>query len=236
VQINNTPSEPLETCKAQIPATRPMPRRLSEEISGLIATFADRPVCLREVLLVLQARAYTLLLILLALPFCTPIPLPGLSTPFGLVIAFIGFRLFLGQKPWLPQRLLDKELPPRFFARLLAGANRIIRLLEFFLRPRWKWLSRHRFLQSLYGGIICVSGLLLLLPLPIPFSNLFPALTIILFAAAILERDGYFVIAGFVAFGVALLYFAILFWGGAELAGWIDQKFEGIFDPNYERP
>jgi hypothetical protein len=38
-----------------------------------------------------------------AFPFCTPIPLPGFSLPFGLVIAIIGLRLALGQKPWLPR-------------------------------------------------------------------------------------------------------------------------------------
>jgi hypothetical protein len=232
------PWESNEPCvvESKLALRQRMPRPLSEEIDGLILAFADRAVCLREVLLVLHARAYTLLLILLALPFCTPVPLPGVSTPFGLVIAFIGLRLFLGQKPWLPQRLLDKELPARFFARLLAGANRIIRLLEYFLRPRWKWLARHRFLQRVYGAVIGISGLLLLLPLPIPFSNFFPALTIVLFAAAILERDGYFVMAGFAAFSISLLYFAALFWGGAEIAAWLEDWFGGIFDPNYEQP
>lgn len=93
----------------------PRPLRLSEEIAGLLGVFAERSVTLREVMEVLRGRAYTLLLILLVLPFCTPIPLPGISTPFGLVVAVIGFRLALGQKPWLPARLLDTQLPASIF-------------------------------------------------------------------------------------------------------------------------
>lgn len=42
------------------------PRRLSEEIAALIAAFAERSVTLRELTEVLRGRAYTLLLILLA--------------------------------------------------------------------------------------------------------------------------------------------------------------------------
>ena len=51
--------------------------RLSEQFTNLIETLSAHPVQLREILAVMQARAYTLLLILLALPFCLPIPLPG---------------------------------------------------------------------------------------------------------------------------------------------------------------
>jgi len=91
------------------------PRKLSEELAALQGWFAERPVTLREVISVLHGRAYDLLLILLALPFCTPVPLPGLSTPLGLVIAVISLRLALGQSPWLPERLQDRRLPPGFF-------------------------------------------------------------------------------------------------------------------------
>lgn len=207
-------------------------RRLSEEIGLLVAAFAERSVTLREVMSVLRGRAYTLLLILMALPFCTPIPLPGLSLPFGLAIAVIGFRLALGQTPWLPARLLDTRMPPRFFGRLLGAAWRLIRMLETVLRPRWIWLVRSRPMHPLTGAVLCVSGLLMLLPLPIPFSNGLPALTVVLIASALLEDDGYCLMAGGVAFLASLAYFGLLTFGGAELAGWLRDVFGGwLHDP-----
>jgi len=206
--------------------TRPL--RLSEEIDGLIKVFAERAVTLQEVLNVLHGRAYTLLLIFLALPFCTPIPLPGVSTPFGLVITIIGFRLALRQKPWLPQRLLDTQVPPRFFARLLGAARRLIRGLEFFLRPRWCFLLDAKLPHHAYGAIICVCGILLLLPLPIPLSNGLPALTIVLIACSILERDGYFLVAGLIMFAFTLCFFGVLYWGGAELVSWLRAQLESF--------
>lgn len=192
------------------------PRPLSEEIEGLIAAFGEHPVTLREVMAVLRGRAYILLLLLLALPFCTPIPLPGLSTPFGVVIAVIGFRLALNRKPWLPDRLLDTVLPAGFFSRVLRGARRLVRWMEALLRPQWQHLVDNPVLQKTYGALIMLCGLLLMLPLPVPFSNGFPALTVVLLAAARIERDGRFALAGLVVFGLTMCFYGALAWGGVE--------------------
>ena len=194
------------------------PLRLSEEIARLVAAFAERPVRLREILETTHGRGYTLLLALLALPFCTPIPLPGLSTPFGIVIAVIGFRLTLREKPWLPERLLDTKLPAKFFPQFLTATRRLVRGMEVFLRPRWTWLLDIGLLHHAYGAIILVSGLLLLLPLPVPFTNALPALTVVLLAAAMLERDGWFVIAGLTMVAATLSVFGIVFFGSAAAA------------------
>ncbi len=189
------------------------PLRLSEELAGLQARFAGEAVPLRDVIAVLRGRAYLLLLILLALPFCTPLPLPGLSTPFGLVIALIALRLTLGQHPWLPEKLLDRRLPPEFFRRVLTATARIIRCLEFFLRPRLTFLFELGFLRQLHALAMLVAALVLLLPLPIPFSNAFPAWVILLMAGGLLERDGGFITAGYAAFAAGVGYF--IFLGGA---------------------
>jgi hypothetical protein len=196
-----------------------VPPRLSDELARLIATFAERRVTLREVMAVLHGRGPTLLLILLALPFCTPVPLPGLSTPFGLVIAVLGFRLALRQTPWLPARLLDTALPPRFFAGLLSSGRWIIRRLEWGLRPRLVALVDEGLLHHLHGLVIFVCGLLLLLPLPIPFTNALPALVVVLTSAALMERDGYCAVAALALFALTLCFFGVLVWGGAEAIG-----------------
>jgi hypothetical protein len=204
-----------------------VPRRLSDELTRLIATFAERRVTLREVMAVLHGRGPTLLLILLALPFCTPVPLPGLSTPFGLVIAVLGFRLALRQAPWLPARLLDTALPPRFFAGLLSGGRWIIRRLEWGLRPRLVVLVDAGLLHHVHGLVILVCGLLLLLPLPIPFSNALPALVVVLTSAALMERDGYCAVAALALFALTLCFFGVLAWGGAEAIGTMRERLGG---------
>ncbi|MBP6507043.1 MAG: exopolysaccharide biosynthesis protein [Opitutaceae bacterium] len=186
------------------------PRKLSEELAELHARFATKPVTLREVIYTLRGRAYSLLVILLALPFITPIPLPGLSTPFGLAIAFIALRLTLGQRPWLPKKLQRKTLPAGFFGKIIAGATRVIRLLESFLKPRLALLSAHGWVLQVHAFFILLAALVLLLPLPIPFSNSFPAWTILLLAAGTLERDGLFILLGYFVCALGVAYFMLL--------------------------
>ena len=214
------------------PGARGTHPRLSEELQRLILAFAERSVRLREVLEVMHGRGYTMLLILLGFPFCTPIPLPGFSMPFGLLVAFIGLRLALGQKPWLPARLLDTRLPPKFFPRLLAATRRLVRWLELFLKSRLSHLLRWRLVRQGMGAMILFCGLLLTLPLPIPFSNGLPALTVLLLASAMLEEDGYFAIAGTGAFVLTLAFFAALLWGGAEVAGIIKEAVGDVLKPD----
>jgi len=190
--------------------------RFSQELRDLAAQFADRPARLSELLAATQGRGFDMLLVLIALPFITPVPLPGLSTPFGLVIMLIGARLALGRRPWLPQKLLQRELPAQFIARVLAAASRVVRWLEFLLRPRLHFLQEQWIYRRVAGTLIMVSGLLLLLPLPIPLTNSFPALTVVLLAAGAMERDGLFFLAGCTSFAATLAYFGLLAFGGVH--------------------
>lgn len=197
----------------------PAARKLSEVIEQLIAEFRERPVTLREVIAVLQGRAYLLLMLLLSLPFLLPVPLPGLSTLLGSVIAVIALRLVLGQKPWLPARLLDRELPPKFFPSLLAGARRVLRFLEVMLKPRMLWLTQSSLLPRFHALVILLASLVLLLPLP-PGTNFPPALCIVIMAGGLLERDGRFILAGYAALAFNGAFFAALAIYGQRLVEW----------------
>lgn len=192
------------------------PRKLSDDLSLLLREFEVETVTLREVMAVMHGRGYVLLVMLLALPFATPVPLPGLSTPFGFVIALIGARLALGQKPWLPARLLDTRLSPRLFAKVFVAARAILRGFEYFLRPRLLVITRSETLQRLHALLILLAALLLLLPLPVPFSNTLPAFGILFVAAGLLERDGVFIAIGHIAFSLAVTYLVVIGIFGVE--------------------
>ena len=188
----------------------------SVELRGLVDHFAAKPVCLGGLLLATGRRGSHLALLAITLPFVTPIPLPGVSIPFGLAVALLGRGLVLGRAPWLPRWLLQRELPPRFLASLLGAASRVVRGLEYLLRPRLPFIARHPGFQKFAGLLTVLSGLMLMLPLPLPLSNSLPAWTVILFAAGALGRDGLFYLAGCAAFAVSVAFFTAvaLFAGG----------------------
>jgi len=196
--------------------------KLSTDIGRVLEAFEHRAVTLGEIITLMHQRAYSFLLLLIALPFCTPLPLPGLSTPFGVVIAFIGLRIACGLHPWLPERLLRITLPERWLPKLFRAIEKPVRWLERILRPNLVWLVEGAVFRRLHGVMICASGLLLLLPLPIPLTNFFPAVAVALLACAMLEEDGRFSIAGAGVFVVAATYFALLLLGGTAAASQID--------------
>jgi hypothetical protein len=201
------------------------PRKLSEELAELRVRAGERAITLREVIYVLGGRAYLLLVLLLTLPFITPIPVPGLSTPFGLAIALIALRLSLGQRPLLPKKFQRKELPAGFIGKVFTVAEKILRFLEKFLRPRLTFLTDTPLLRQLHAVLMLLAALALLLPLPIPFTNSFPAWAILLLAAGLLERDGVFILAGYVVFAAGVLYFIFLGEATAHLLHEIVQWF-----------
>lgn len=189
----------------------------------MITRFDDRPVCLGEILEATQGRGYYLLLLLITLPFVGPIPLPGFSIPFGLTVTLVGTRLALDQKPWLPRRLLQREMPAHSLSKWLGAVSRIMRGLEFFLRPRLLFVPNHAVFRRTAGLLIALSGLMLMLPFPLPFSNSLPAWTVILLSAGALGRDGVFFFGGCVAFVISVAFFVLVALGGAEAMTFIRQ-------------
>lgn len=206
-------------------------RRLSEELNLILNEFDVETVTLREVVGVLHGRGYVLLVMLLALPFCTPVPLPGLSTPLGLIIALVGVRLSLGEKPWLPARLLDMRLPPATFRKVFAVTRKLVLAFEKLLRPRMLWVTASARLEQFHAVPIVLCAVMLLLPLPVPFSNVIPAWAVLLLAGGLLERDGVFILAGHIATLAAGVFFAAIAFFGVEVVDlawhWLRQLVSG---------
>lgn len=199
----------------------PAPRRLSEELLALAEAEEHHDLTLGGLMNRLEGRVYTIFLLLLCLPMCQPIPLPGLSTPFGVVVALLGLRFAFRQHPWIPQRFQSLQLTAKFFPAVLRGGARVLGLIEKLLHPRMTTIFDHRAAQFVAGLVISFCGILLLLPLPIPGTNMLPALTVILAAAAFSERDGYCLFAAGVVFFITLVFFGVLAWGGAEAISWM---------------
>ena len=174
----------------------------------------------------LKGRGFAMLLILLAPPFCI-VPVPELSTPFGIAVFLIGSRIAAGQTPWLPAFVLRKSIPPKRLAKKLAGGIRFALVMEKCVRPRMHFLQRWPGMMNLIGIGIASGGLLLLLPLPIPFTNTIPAWAVVLLAAGMMQRDGLLVPLGHFMTLASWVFIALCWPLGAK---GID-KLPGVFQP-----
>jgi hypothetical protein len=141
------------------------------------------------------------ILALIAIPFF------GLSTPFGLAIALVGFQLMIGmQHPWLPMRARKRHISMTMLDRVLRLFASNTRWLTRSTRRRWELLITPR----LCGLAITVLGLGLALPLPIPGSNMVFIIPILVYSVGLLERDGLWVAIGHLGTLIDLVL-AILF-------------------------
>lgn len=201
------------------------PVALSIQLRGLAERFRDQPVRVGEFMGMMQGRSRYLFLILLSLPFLTPIPLPLISTVVGLLVMLTGLRMAFGRRPWIPQSLQQRILPTKFIPQVIAAAARLVGWLEFLLKPRWKFICQFPGVRQFTGFLIALAGLLLLLPLPVPFSNFLPAITILLLAAGSLAKDGLCLLAGAFSAGVTLTFFVMLTLASGAFAHWIGSFF-----------
>jgi hypothetical protein len=192
----------------------PLPaERLSVGLRHLLAHAAGRGLTLGELEEVLQGRGFALFILLLSLPFCAPIAIPGLSIPFGVVITFLGLRIFFGRKPRLPGFILRKELKFATLEKIVNLGLAVCTRMEKITRPRMHFVRTWPGMINLIGLGLASGGLQLLLPLPplIPLSNTIPAVSVVLLTAGLVERDGVFVLAGYIVNLAAWLYFALMF-------------------------
>lgn len=160
--------------------------------------------------LILSGKGRSLIIIFLSLPFCQPIQIPGLSTPFGIVIAFIGLRMAFGKRVWLPKRVLLKTISSTIIQKITKKSLRLINKMKHFIHPRLNWLCEHRAMKIINGLLIFFLGLFLAFPLPVPLTNLAAGWSIFLVSLGLLESDGIFVIAGYLVSLITIAFFILI--------------------------
>jgi hypothetical protein len=184
--------------------------RFSETLHRLRERADKGPTTLHDLLECVGPKGHTFLTLFLVLPFMQPIPLPGVSTAFGLVIALVGAFIALGRPPSLPAKLAAHAIDGKTLARICAALERLAVRLEKIIRPRGRLVFRTDWFHRTTGILIFINGVLLSLPLPIPFSNFLPALVLFLASIATLEEDGLVMIGAYIACAATAAFFTAI--------------------------
>ena len=146
----------------------------------------------------LGRRAFGMLLFVAALPAFIPIPVGG--AVIGPLVVLIAAQLLVGlRKPWLPGFIAERAPRRQALARFERIVDPWLRRLERLVRPRMPAVLDHRLGTACTGLLLLLLGLLL--ALPIPLTNYLFGGIILLFALALLERDGALML---VAWGIGL--------------------------------
>jgi hypothetical protein len=163
----------------------------------------------------LRKRSFGIVMLLLALVAIAP----GLSIVAGLLLMIPAFQMIAGKPaPIFPRRIATRSLPTRQLAAVVQRSVPVLQVLERVVHPRW-----HTPLEAtkrLVGAVVMILSASLVF-IPIPLSNVVPALVIALISLAYLEEDGVLLSIALLAAVIVLMVAAAAVWEMSVSAKWI---------------
>jgi hypothetical protein len=143
---------------------------------------------------------------------------PGASIVAGLLLMIPAVQMIAGRSaPVFPRRIADHPFPTRRLAVLVRRAVPVLRYIETVVHPRWP--TPVDATKRIVGAVVMMLNTTLLMP--IPLSNVMPALTIALISLAYLEEDGLLLSVGLLAALIVLAGVCAAIWQTVLGAIWI---------------
>jgi hypothetical protein len=183
------------------PGDRVAPHGLRAVLDALCDGDPDAQLPLRELVGDLGQSAFGVLLLVAALLAFLP---PGVAGAVsGPLVILVGLQLLVLQnKPWLPGFVARRGPLRSTLIRLDRAGDRWLRWLERLVRPRLTIAIDHPIATVVTGLLLVLLGILL--ALPIPFTNYIFAGLLLLYALALLERDGLLMLLSWIAGAIAI--------------------------------
>lgn len=170
----------------------------------------QQSVTVRYLIQTMGEQGLLILCMILMLPFLLPIAVPGISTLFSVVVILVGVFVTTNWL-WLPERIMNRTIDAKSLQSSMRSGARTFSRIDNFIRPRMLWMTSGT-MNKLNGLMLILGGILLIFPLPIiPFSNTLPGWGVLLLCAGIIQRDGFFVLLGYLLNIASVIYFGALF-------------------------
>lgn len=191
-----------------------MKKKFSEEVEALLEQISltsinyKEGITIGEFIDVISRRGFGMVLLLLSLPAALPIPAVGYAIPFAVVIIFVGIQILIGRNSlWLPDRIRQRQIPPKLIVLLRQKGVPFLRRVEKWLGKQKKFMVQGNFRFTL-GAIIALLGMIM--AIPIPLTNTVPALVICIIGIGISTEDGRLIFVSLLAGTVLLLVYSTI--------------------------
>ncbi len=188
--------------------------RVSELLLRISREAEGPSLSVGEIFAQFEDRSFGVLVLLLALPACFPFFPPGATSVLGVGIALVAVQMAVGRhRAWLPGVVERRRIATERFVRVVELAAPYLRRCEALARPRYLTVTSG-LREQIVGVFILV--LAVVISVPLPLTNLGPAVAIAVIAIGLIEEDGLIVMAG-CALGALAIVLVAMFWGGAYL-------------------
>lgn len=184
----------------------------SEALHGVVRNNSADKISLFEVKEALHERGFGLIMLILSLPLCIPLPLPPGATALpSIPLLLFSLQMVMGMdSPWMPKWLGNKTIKRQTLAAIIEKGAPYLQKVERFLHPRFSFSSTVGG-EKLIGIFCLVFSLSIAVPLPL--TNFIPATGIAVMSLGLLSKDGITVIVGMIigSAGVTLTTILLIF-------------------------
>ncbi len=183
----------------------------------ILKSYNQDKISILEINQILGRNAIQLLVALFATPMLLPVTaFPGLSQITSFVLILLLSQLIIGNRIiWLPSRVKNYKIDNNFLQKILQIIFKYRDKFSNFIKPRMIFLSTKNFNKFHYFYLIFIV-LVMALPIPAPFANTIPALSIILITFGIIEREGASIIIGYLFGFLGTAYMVLMIILGKE--------------------
>jgi hypothetical protein len=129
----------------------------------------------------------------------------------GLMLAALAVQLIAGRsEPVFPHFITTRRLPTRHLLRLGGRAIHVLKYLEKVVHPRWP-MTFEAAKRAVGVMVLLLTAVLLLMP--VPLSNVAPAIVISLISLAYVEEDGLLLSVALLAAIILISIASAAVWG-----------------------
>ncbi len=184
--------------------------RLSQ-VLVLLASEPEERVTFRDILAILSDRSFAILVVLLGLPNCLPMP-PPIPTISALMLIMLAVQMAMRRpEPWFPGVILRGSIARSDVLRAVKRALPVISVLERWSRPRMGIFDERT--SALLSAMLLLTmaiGMLIAAPLigQVPYG-----LAVCLLGLGQIERDGVLVLSSVLAGLIGVVLSASFFYG-----------------------
>lgn len=172
-------------------------------------------VTLGDILNLSGERTFGFLFVLLSLPSALPIPAPGYSIPFGVVMFVLAGQLLLGRRrPWLPASWQKKGFELTQVQKIVKAGLPWLKRIEVLSRPRLTSICTTYPGRCLLGILIALMSISMCIP--IPGTNTLPAIGIFITGFGLLDDDGLISLAGVTVCVLAGMATSVILFAGVK--------------------
>ncbi len=188
------------------PATRQR-TPISRVLADLLREAPADHFSLGWLLSTLRERSFGVVMLFLGVLATAPI---GSSVP-GLMLAAVAVQMIRGSRDaFFPRFVTERRLPTQYLFRLGGRAIPVLQYLERVVHPRWPLAFD---LGRRFVGVVVLLLTTVLLLTPIPFSNIAPAVLIVLISLAHIQEDGLLLWLAFSAAVILVGIASVAVWG-----------------------